>query len=68
MRIANSIRKNRIELTSEGMLWANTISAEMAMEYLHEGKGELVSLEEKSSKIAKEIMLKRTNIYKKSKI
>ena len=50
------------------MLWANTISAEMAMEYLHEGKGELVSLEEKSSKIAKEIMLKRTNIYKKSKI
>ena len=62
------IGKNRIELTSEGMFWANTISAEMAMEYLHEGKGELVSLEEKSSKIAKEIMLKRTNIYKKSKI
>ena len=38
---------NVIELTSEGMFWANTIGAEMAVEYLYDGKGELVSLEEK---------------------
>ena len=45
------IGKNEIELTSEGMFWANTIGTEMAMEYLYKGKGELVSLEEKTSKI-----------------
>ncbi len=45
------IWKNEIELTSEGMFWANTIGAEMAMEYLYKGKGELVGLEEKTSKI-----------------
>nr|QNO56828.1 hypothetical protein IPLBMFHP_00014 [Methanosarcinales archaeon ANME-1 ERB7] len=49
------IGKNEIELTSEGMFWANTIGTEMAMEYLYKGKGELVSLEEKTSKIAKNI-------------
>ena len=49
------IGKNVIELTSEGMFWANTIGTEMAMEYLYKGKGELVSLEEKTSKIAKSI-------------
>ncbi|RCV63063.1 oxygen-independent coproporphyrinogen-3 oxidase [Methanophagales archaeon] len=47
------IGKNEIELTSEGMFWANTIGTEMAMEYLYKGKGELESLEEKTSKIAK---------------
>jgi hypothetical protein len=45
--------ENVIRLTSEGMFWANTIAAEMAVEYLYKGKGELVSLEEKTSKIAK---------------
>ncbi|MCK4475184.1 MAG: coproporphyrinogen III oxidase family protein [Methanophagales archaeon] len=40
------IRKNVIELTTEGMFWANTIGAEMAVECLYDGKGELVSLEE----------------------
>jgi hypothetical protein len=45
------IGKNEIELTSEGMFWANTIGTEMAMEYLYTDKGELVSLEEKTSKI-----------------
>jgi hypothetical protein len=45
--------KNVIKLTSEGMFWASTIAAEMAVEYLYEGKGELASLEEKTSKIAK---------------
>ncbi|NAS89112.1 hypothetical protein C4E24_05175 [ANME-1 cluster archaeon AG-394-G21] len=49
------VGKNVIELTSEGMFWANTIGTEMAMEYLYKGKGELVSLEEKTSKIAKSI-------------
>ena len=49
------IGKNVIELTSEGMFWANTIGTEMAMEYLYKGKGELVSLEEKTSKIANRI-------------
>jgi hypothetical protein len=37
------------------MFWANTIGAEMAMEYLYAGKGELESLEEKTSKIANRI-------------
>jgi hypothetical protein len=45
------IWKNEIELTSEGMFWANTIGTEMAMEYVYKGKGELVGLEEKTSKI-----------------
>ncbi len=49
------IGKNEIELTSEGMFWANTIGTEMAMEYLYKGKGELASLEEKTSKIANRI-------------
>jgi coproporphyrinogen III oxidase-like Fe-S oxidoreductase len=56
------IGKNVIELTTEGMFWANTIGAEMAVEYLYDGKakrGELMSLEEKSSKIAKEIILSK---------
>jgi len=53
------IKKNVIELTTKGMFWANTIGAEMAVECLSDGKGELVSLEEKSSKIAKEIMLNK---------
>ncbi len=56
------IVKNVIEFTTEGMFWANTIGAEMAVEYLYDGKakrGELVSLEEKTSKIAKGIMLNR---------
>ncbi len=53
------IRGNVIELTTEGMFWANTIGAEMAVEYLYGGKGELLSLEDKKSKIAKEIMLKK---------
>ncbi|MDI6810169.1 MAG: hypothetical protein QMD80_00555 [archaeon] len=53
------IEKNIIELTTEGMFWANTIGAEMAVECLYDGKGELLSLEEKKSKIAKEIMLKK---------
>ncbi|MBL7117603.1 MAG: hypothetical protein ISS94_02305 [Candidatus Syntrophoarchaeum sp.] len=56
------IGKNVIELTFEGMFWANTTGAEMAVEYLYERKakrGELVSLEERSSKIAKEIMLSK---------
>jgi len=44
--------KNEVELTSEGMFWANTMGAEMAVEYLYKGKGELASLEEKTSKIA----------------
>jgi oxygen-independent coproporphyrinogen-3 oxidase len=47
--------KNEVELTSEGMFWANTIGAEMAVESLYAGKGELASLEEKTSKIAKRI-------------
>ncbi|MCK4735875.1 MAG: coproporphyrinogen III oxidase family protein, partial [Methanophagales archaeon] len=41
------IGKNVIELTSEGMFWANTTGAEMAVECLYGGKGELASLEEK---------------------
>ena len=45
------IGKNEIELTSEGMFWAKTIDTEMAMEYLYNGKGVLVGLEEKTSKI-----------------
>ena len=49
------IEKNAIQLTSEGMFWANAISTEMAMEYLYKGKGKLASLEEKTSKIAKRI-------------
>ncbi len=53
------IRKNAIELTTTGMFWANTIGAEMAVEYLYDGKGGLVSLEEGSSKIAKGIMLNK---------
>ena len=56
------IGENAIELTTEGMFWANTIGAEMAVECLYGSKtkrGELVSLEEKTSKIAKGIMLNR---------
>ncbi|NQE44805.1 oxygen-independent coproporphyrinogen III oxidase [ANME-1 cluster archaeon GoMg2] len=53
------ISKETIELTTEGMFWANTIGAEMAVEYLYDGKGGLVSLEEGSSKIAKGIMLNK---------
>ncbi len=44
------IGKNVIELTTEGMFWANTIGAEMAVECLYGGKskrGELMSLEDK---------------------
>ena len=44
--------KNEVELSSEGMLWPNTMGAEMAVECLYEGKGELASLEEKTSEIA----------------
>ena len=51
------VKKNAIELTTKGMFWANTIGAEMAVECLYNGRGELVSLEDKPSKIAKEIML-----------
>ena len=53
------ISKKTVELTTEGMFWANTIGAEMAVEYLYDGKGGLVSLEEGSSKIAKGIMLNK---------
>jgi len=53
------ISKKTIELTTTGMFWANTIGAEMAVEYLYDGKGGLVSLEEGSSKIAKGIMLNK---------
>ncbi len=50
------IGENVIELTSEGMFWANTIGAEMAMEYLYDGKGEIMSLEENTAKIPKRII------------
>ena len=43
------IEKNVIELTTKGIFWANTTGAEMAVEYLYDGKakrGELMSLEE----------------------
>jgi len=49
--------KTIIELTTKGMFWANTIGAEMAVECLYNGRGALVSLEDKPSKIAKEVML-----------
>ena len=51
-----------LSLSLRKWFWANTIGAEMAVEYLYDGKakrGELVSLEEKTSKIAKGIMLNR---------
>jgi len=51
------VKKNVIELTTKGIFWANTIGAEMALECLYNGRGELMSLEDKPSKIAKEIML-----------
>ena len=51
------VKKNVIELTTKGMFWANTIGAEMALECLYNGRGKLMSLEDKPSKIAKEIML-----------
>ena len=51
------VKKNVIELTTKGIFWANTIGAEMALECLYNGIGELMSLEDKLSKIAKEIML-----------
>jgi len=53
------ISKKTIELTTEGMFWANTIGAGMAVEYLYDSKSELMSLEEGSSKIAKGIMLNK---------
>jgi len=65
------IVKNVIKLTTEGMFWANTIGAEMAVEYLYDSKakrGELVSLEEKTSKIAKGIMLNRIRSKNKKEI
>jgi len=60
------IAKNTIELTSEGMFWANTIGAEMAVECLYNGKGNLVSLEESTAKIAKTIMLNKLRLRLKS--
>ncbi|RJS70189.1 coproporphyrinogen III oxidase family protein [Methanophagales archaeon] len=56
------IAKDTIELTSEGMFWANTIGAEMAVECLYNGKGNLVSLEESTAKIAKAIMLNKLRL------
>ncbi len=53
------IRKNVIEFTTEGMFWANTIGAEMAVEYLYDGKGEIICLEDKTSKIAKGIIFNK---------
>jgi len=60
------IAKDTIELTSEGMFWANTIGAEMAVECLYDGKGNLVSLEESTAKIAKTIMLNKLRLRLKS--
>jgi oxygen-independent coproporphyrinogen-3 oxidase len=60
------ISKKTIELTTTGMFWANTIGAEMAMEYLYDGKGGLVSLEEGSTKIAKGIMLNKIRYGRKA--
>jgi len=37
--------KNVIKLTSEGIFCANTIAAEMAVEYLYEGRRELLKLQ-----------------------
>jgi coproporphyrinogen III oxidase-like Fe-S oxidoreductase len=62
------IEENVIEFTTEGMFWANTIDAEVAVEYLYGGEGELVSLEEKTSKIAKGIMLNRIRSKKEIRI
>ena len=59
------IAKNTIELTSEGMFWANTIGAEMAVECLYNGKENLVSLEESTAKIAKTIMLNKLRLRSK---
>ncbi len=59
------IAKNTIELTSGGMFWANTIGAEMAVECLYKGKGNLVSLEESTAKIAKTIMLNKLRLRSK---
>jgi hypothetical protein len=56
------IAKNTIELTSDGMFWANTIGAEMAVECLYNGKENLVSLEESTAKIAKTIMLNKLRL------
>ncbi|RJS84225.1 hypothetical protein CW713_02905, partial [Methanophagales archaeon] len=58
------VRKNAIELTTKGMFWANTIGAEMAVECLYNGRGALVSLEDKPSKIAKEIMIDNTQSFR----
>jgi len=41
------------------MFWANTTGAEMAVECLYDGRGELLSIEENTSKIAKGIMLSK---------
>jgi hypothetical protein len=56
------IAKNTIELTSGGMFWANTIGAEMAVECLYNGKGNIVGLEESTAKIAKTIMLNKLRL------
>ncbi len=50
------IVRNILELTTEGIFWANTIGAEMAMEYLYKGRGELLSLEDNLSKIVRGVM------------
>jgi hypothetical protein len=44
------------------------LDAEVAVEYLYGGEGELVSLEEKTSKIAKGIMLNRIRSKKEIRI
>jgi hypothetical protein len=37
--------KNVIKLTSESMFWANTIAAEMAVEYIYDGRRGLLKLQ-----------------------
>lgn len=46
------VRGNTIELTTEGMFWANTIGTEIAVEYLYNGKGKLIGLEDSKMSIA----------------
>lgn len=46
------IKSNTIQLTTEGMFWANTIGTEMAIEYLYNGKGKPIGLEDSKMSVA----------------
>ena len=51
------VEDDLIEFTTKGLFWADTTGAEMASEYLYGSKAKLISLEDASSKIMKNMLL-----------